>query len=136
MQIINTKNQIIIILIILTMCATVSIYMFSISLINWFSLFLLIVYIRGIIVLFIFVVSLAPNEKTNLKPNDKKKIIMWISTIFLASKTSISLENIKINSSIQTRTTLMIIVVFLIFIIAYLPPKIVNAIYKGIKSTK
>jgi hypothetical protein len=30
----------------------------------------------------------------------------------------------------------MIIVVFLIFIIAYLPPKIVNAIYKGIKSTK
>lgn len=132
----QTKSQMTIILIILITCLALSIYMFLISLVNWFRLFLLILYIRGIIVLFMFIVSIAPNEKSLLKSQKNKKGIIIIIAFFMLPKIRCSLENIKISSSLQSRILLLSLIMIIICIIAYLPPKITKAIYKGMKSSK
>lgn len=84
--------------------------------------------------LFMFIVSLSPNEKTPTKIN--KKILVTTTSILFISKLLIESERLKINSSLEYRPTFITIRLLIITLMAYLPPKIIKAIYKGIKSTK
>lgn len=50
-------------------------------------------------VLFIFIVSISPNEKTSIKVN--KKLIALIIIVIYITKINLESENLKINSSVE-----------------------------------
>lgn len=133
--IIYSKNQIIIVAIIIFVCTVLSSLIFLLRNIHWFRLLIVLIYIRGVIVLFIFVVSIAPNEKTLLKEKNKK-IVLVLIVLVSSFKLACTSENLKINSSIEQRITLIVIIAVIILFIAYLPPKVIRSFYKGMKSTK
>lgn len=135
-QLMFSKSQILMVIIIIKTCIFISIYIFIVRCIYWFRFIAVLIYIRGIIVLFIFVVSLAPNEKGLSKKRRSKKtfITVFIITIILTNK--ICSERTKTNSAMEWRISLILILIAILIVIAYLPPKTMNSFYKGMKSSK
>lgn len=86
--------------------------------------------------MFIFIISLSPNEKIIIKKKNNLYVITFIRAILLIkSKTTIKSE-FKLNSCYKINIIFLIIILVLILISAYAPPKIIIIIYKGIKSSK
>lgn len=96
------------------------------------------VYIRGIIVLFIYVVSISPNEKNKIKNNGPTIItVMSLLIIFNTSQVLMTKSNsIKIESSYVINNFFIVIIVLLISISSLIPPKVIIKTYRGIKSSK
>lgn len=109
----------------------------SVSRGHWRAILLVIVYVRGVIVLFIYVASLSPYEKT------KSKNMRWTPLIVLALL--VAAEEVKQrrrqrggnifkNRIRELRANLTIATI--LSVIATIVPKIIINIKKGIKSSK
>nr|QPK42045.1 NADH dehydrogenase subunit 6 [Criotettix japonicus] len=84
-----TKQPMNLIIIILVQTAMTTILMSTISLSSWFNYLLMIIFIGGMMVLFIYITSIAPNEKNNkFKFNIIMTVIMLTTLILLNLKTN------------------------------------------------
>lgn len=134
-QIIFYKNHINVLIIIITICISISLVNFLIRINYWIIIIIILIYIRGVMVLFIFVVSLAPNEKSIVK---KDLIIIGILIIIILNKTpseNLLKNEYKIRSSYKINRIILILILLVIILSAYVPPKII-ILHKGIKSSK
>lgn len=93
------------------------------------------VYVRGVIILFIYTTSLSPYEKT------KNKTSIWVTTVIIVILASTETDqtgstklNIFQNSINRARTNIMVII--LLRAIATVVPKIIINTNKGMKSSK
>lgn len=135
-QIIIYKTNIVILITIIFSCSLISFLIFLLRINFWLLIIIILIYIRGVIVLFIFIISLTPNEKNSTKKWTKITIFITVIVLnLLAIKTMEKIE-FKINSSYKNRLTIIIIIVIIILISAYVPPKIMLMLFKGIKSSK
>jgi len=130
------KRHIIVLILILFVCVSSSILSFLSTINYWIRLLTILIYIRGIIVLFIFVVSLAPNDQYKVKNISKNFFFIGLCLIVSAGAIFSSSIRFKIGSSYKINNFYTFFIVGLIFLISLLPPKIIILIYKGIKSSK
>lgn len=136
LQTLLLKNHILYIILILIVCSIISSSIFIIGLTSWLRLIIIIVYIRGIIVLFIFVVSLIPNEKRTMKNEKIIAASVLLNTALLIEIKTIKIEKFKICSRYFINKETILIITTIILISAYLPPIFLIKIFKGIKSSK
>lgn len=95
------------------------------------------IFIRGIIILFIFIVSLAPNEKSPIKKNfNILLLIILITTTYYSISLNKNIQYNIINSSYKSNYLLAVFILALIIITSILPPKILLYFFKGIKTSK
>lgn len=102
---------------------------------HWRAVLLILVYVRGVIVLFIYIASLSPYEKVKSKIGRGAIVIVAIisATIELGANKKINL-NIFENRLRKTGVNLTLIMI--LRIIARIVPKILMNFNKGIKSSK
>lgn len=102
---------------------------------HWRAVLLILVYVRGVIVLFIYIASLSPYEKVKSKIGKGAIVIVVIisATIELGANKKINL-NIFENRLRKTGVNLTLIMI--LRIIARIVPKILMNFNKGIKSSK
>jgi len=81
-------------------------------------------------------VSLAPNEKNKVKRQKKIILFTLISILIIAQIKIINSEKIKVDRSYKINIFLIILTVLLILRSAFIPPKILILLYKGMKRTK
>lgn len=109
----------------------------SVSRGHWRAILLVIVYVRGVIVLFIYVASLSPYEKNKSK-NMKWTPLIVLALLVVAEEVKQRRRqrggNIFKNRIRRLRANLTIATI--LSIIATIVPKIVINIKKGIKSSK
>lgn len=117
------------------MAVTISIILVIRALNTWISVLLVLVFIRGIIVMFIYVASSRSNEKF------KTKISMKTSMFFILIITTISpiFSNYYINKVIRSykiNIFIVIILTLLVSLSAIIPPKLILSFYRGMKTSK
>lgn len=97
---------------------------------------LVLVYVRGVIVLFIYVTSLSPYEKS------KRKTKLWVITVLIISIITLEVkqERKRIWNTFENRfiseLRVTSTVALILRVIATIVPKIIININKGMKSSK
>jgi len=135
--IINNPNPIALLFIIITITLSLSLIRFIITINHWLSILIIITYIGGLIILFLYVISLLPNSKQKWSNLNK---ITIISIIIISIWINISSPSIKIPiKTLRTRyfnnTWTLIIIIIIILLIAQIASKIIFLPFKIIKST-
>lgn len=117
-------------------CLTLAFLIVALSMNYWLGLMLIIVYVRGIIVIFIYIASLVPNEKRIV---NQLRLTTLIVLANIASWVAIKLVEInytKIRSLYIANLWWIAIILMIILISSIIPPKAINSRLKGIKSSK
>lgn len=102
---------------------------------HWRAVLLILVYVRGVIVLFIYIASLSPYEKVKSKIGKGAIVIVVIisATIELGANKKI---NVNIFENRLRKTGVNLTLIMILRIIARIVPKILMNFNKGIKSSK
>lgn len=132
------KTPIFTLITIVSITIMISIVIVSINMGHWIRILLIIVYIRGVIVLFMYATSLSPFEK-----NIRKKLSISVMTIIIITvvlsyrkRATIKMIENQIQRVFSTNFTIIIILVIILIIIASTLPKISMNINKGLKASK
>jgi len=135
--ILNNPNPIIVLMIIILLTLSISIIRFIITLNYWTSILIIITYIGGLIILFLYIISLLPNTKqkwTNL--NKIRTFIIIITIIWLRINTTTIKSPMKtIFARYFNNLWNLILIIIIIIIIAQIASKIIFLPFKIIKST-
>ena len=135
--IINNPNPIIILITIIAFTIIISLIIFIITLNYWISIFIIITYIGGLIILFLYVISLLPNSKqkwSNLNKIINSSliiIIIWSNLTIIIIK--LQLKNISI--SYLNNLWRLIFILIIILLITQIASKTIFLPFKIIKST-
>lgn len=132
------KTPIFTLITIVSITIIISIVIVSINIGHWIRILLIIVYIRGVIVLFIYATSLSPFEKNIRKKLSIGVMAIIITTIALSYRKRATIKMIEnqIQRVFSTNFTIIIILVIILIIIASTLPKISMNINKGLKASK
>lgn len=130
------KNHIIMLTTIIFSSLALSLVVFLSSINHWFRLIIVIVYVRGIIVLFIFIVSLAPNEKNPIKKQNIIFYLLILNIWLIYRNNSLINTNFKTDSILKWNCCLILFCTTIVIFTAYIPPKIIKSFLKGIKTSK
>lgn len=133
----NNPNPINILFIIIASTLILSIIRFITTLNYWTSILIIITYIGGLIILFLYVISLLPNSKQKWTNSYKLStsriilIIIWMTIITLSIKTPIKTITLSYFNNLWN----LILIIIIILIIAQIASKIIFLPFKIIKST-
>lgn len=132
------KTPIFTLITIVSITIIISIVIVSINIGHWIRILLIIVYIRGVIVLFIYATSLSPFEKNIRKKLSISVMAIIIITVALSYRKRAIIKMIEnqIQRVFSTNFTIIIILVIILIIIASTLPKISMNINKGLKASK
>lgn len=137
-MIITTKRAPIFILIIIVSVRVIT----SIAVVEyicrqWLGLLLIIVYVRGVIVLFIYVTSLSPYDRAKIKKNIKP-IILTVPIILIVAEIRLGASNLPnhIINTFLVRVRLIRSVALILRLMATTVPKIAMNLNKGLKASK
>lgn len=125
LRIIISSNPVIILIIILIQTILMCVIIWIIIKTRWFSFILFLIFLGGLMVLFVYVVRLAANEKFELNLEEIKKLTMWIIIALLVTFLSSFFTKIfEFNSFNLYEQAIIIfsgeIMIIILLIIAYL----------------
>ena len=111
---------------IVVLTCIISVYLFKILSISWFSYTLVLIILGGIIVVFIYICRLTANEYVNVKPEHLLKHLPILLILFIISKTIVN-KSLSVNTSITLEKIVFnrIITLFILLIIYLLVSLIV-----------
>jgi len=133
----NNPNPIIILLVIIIFTLSISLITFIITINYWITILIVITYIGGLIILFLYVISLLPNSKQKWSNLNKITttsftiIIIWASLNTFLIKAPLKTISISYFNNVWN----LLIIIITILIIAQIASKIIFLPFKIIKST-